>query len=137
MLQRRSAFSLVELLAAITIVGILIALLLPAVEAAREAARRMQCGNNLKQIGLAIHSYHAARGCLPHGNLYRSAGLCPGIDVEPQGTSYSTKFSNWLIAILPYAEQSALFDGYHFDYRSESPQNQSVRETNVAVYVCP
>ena len=106
MTDRRSAFSLVELLVVITIIGILIALLLPAVQAAREAARRMQCANNLKQIGLALHGYHTAIGSFPPGNINLGAGMCPG-SAEPV-ISYSTQNGNWMIAILPYIEQSAV-----------------------------
>jgi prepilin-type N-terminal cleavage/methylation domain-containing protein len=133
--SRARAFTLVELLVVIAIIGILIALLLPAVQAAREAARRAQCANNLKQIGLALHSYHAACGSFPHGNINRTAGLCPGM-AEP-AVSYSTRFGNWLIALLPYIEQSPLFDSYDLDYHNESPENRAVRETSVAAYVCP
>jgi len=135
MRMRREGFTLVELLVVITIIGILIALLLPAVQAAREAARRAQCANHLKQIALALHNYHAACGSLPHGNINRTAGNCPGME-EPT-VSYSTRFGNWLIAILPYMEQGALFDRYSLGDLNESAENQAVRETSVAAYLCP
>jgi prepilin-type N-terminal cleavage/methylation domain-containing protein len=133
--RRMPAFSLVELLVVITIVGVLIALLLPAVQAAREAARRAHCANNLKQIGLALHAYHAALGSFPPGNLNYTAGRCPGM-AEPT-VSYSTWYGNWAIAVLPYMEQAALFDRYDLQYANQSPENRVVRETAVAAYVCP
>jgi prepilin-type N-terminal cleavage/methylation domain-containing protein/prepilin-type processing-associated H-X9-DG protein len=135
MMTRRTAFTIIELLVVITIIGILIALLLPAVQAARESARRLQCANNLKQIGLALHTYHDAIGSFPPGNINRGAGMCPG-SAEPV-RSYSTQFGNWLIAILPYIEQGALYEQYDNHYPNESPQNRLVRETTVAAYVCP
>ena len=87
----------------ITIIGILIALLLPAVQAAREAARRMQCSNNFKQVGLALHNYHSARGCFPPGNFETTTThpTAPG--------SFS-----WSVYLLPYVEQQAVYDLYTF-----------------------
>lgn len=93
--RNRKAFTLVELLVVIAIIGILIAMLLPAVQAAREAARRMQCSNNLKQIGLALQNYHAAHQTFPYGNLRTKA--------ESYGFS-------WWVRILPYTELSTIYD---------------------------
>jgi len=134
-MKHHRAFTLVELLVVITIIGMLIALLLPAVQAARESARRAQCGNNLKQIGLALQNYHSTVGSLPPGNINSAAGLCPG---NPEPTAaYSSQFGNWAIAILPYLEQGNLFDRYDFRSLNESPENQAVREMVVSTYACP
>lgn len=95
----RSGFTLVELLVVIAIIGILIALLLPAVQAAREAARRSQCTNNLKQLGLALHNYHDANTKLPPGWLQKYVG-----------TQLSSTGWGWGSFVLPFVEQQSLFD---------------------------
>ncbi len=92
-------FTLVELLVVIAIIGILIALLLPAVQAAREAARRMQCTNNLKQMGLGLHNYHDVHNSLPIGSR-----------VGYFGTYKSLSGSNWRVSILPFTEQNSIYD---------------------------
>ena len=108
MKRRSRGFTLIELLVVIAIIGVLIALLLPAVQAAREAARRAQCVNNLKQIGLAIHNYHSANDCLPPGgqvfsNEYPAYGWSGG----PQNFSMNVR-------ILPYLEQNNAFNSVNF-----------------------
>ncbi len=103
---RRAAFTLVELLVVITIIGILISLLLPAVQAAREAARRTQCQNNLKQFGLALQNYHAAVKVFPIGNV----GNC----VSPSPITYWSFHA----MLLPYLEGDALFQKMNFNYPS-------------------
>ena len=97
----RSGFTLVELLVVIAIIGILIALLLPAVQAAREAARRMQCTNHLKQIGIAIHNYHDTALVTPPGYIYLSSGT---------ETGGSRPYWGWNAFILPYMEQQSLYN---------------------------
>jgi len=124
-----AGFTLVELLVVITIIGILIALLLPAVQAAREAARRMQCGNNFKQVGLALHNYHTAKGCFPPGMLNWGNG--------PYG------WWSWSAYLLPYVEQQGVYDMITFDdtgYCGPDGSMSSNRRSCAAViraYVCP
>jgi prepilin-type N-terminal cleavage/methylation domain-containing protein/prepilin-type processing-associated H-X9-DG protein len=130
--ERRRGFTLVELLVVITIIGILIALLLPAVQAAREAARRMQCANNVKQIGLALHNYLAAKGVFPMGEA-----------MFPQCASNGTGPS-WATTVLGYLEQQTLYD--QLDPASQTfswpnvpgpAQHQAALCTVVGAYVCP
>jgi prepilin-type N-terminal cleavage/methylation domain-containing protein len=118
-------FTLVELLVVIAIIGILVALLLPAVQAAREAARRMSCSNNLKQIGLGLHNYHDTHKRFPPGGI--TQGPCCGTP------SYST----WTIMLLPFVEQQNLADQYNNKVYNEDPANQFVREAVVEIYNCP
>jgi len=102
--------------------GIGIALLLPAVQSAREAARRAQCTNNLKQIGLALHNYHSALGCFPPAYIADESG-------QPR--------TSWRTMILPYLEQAALYDAYDSNKPWDDPANQRVVDTAIPVYRCP
>jgi prepilin-type processing-associated H-X9-DG protein/prepilin-type N-terminal cleavage/methylation domain-containing protein len=119
--RNRAAFTLVELLVVITIIGILIALLLPAVQAAREAARRMQCSNNLKQTALAIHNYTTSAGTLPSGLILGSA------DKEISG----------LTLLLPYVEQAGVANLYKFNNRVYDQVNYPATRTQIASFLCP
>jgi prepilin-type N-terminal cleavage/methylation domain-containing protein len=129
---RSRGFTLIELLVVIAVIAVLAAILLPAVQSAREAARRSQCLNNLKQVGLAMHSYHDAHTVLPPGKK----GCCWG---------------TWLIYTLPYLEQQSLYNAwnscginatgapsnYDLDFRYFGAANQTVTSTRLNVYLCP
>src|SRR5438132_1428634 len=123
----RNGFTLVELLVVIAIIGVLVALLLPAVQTAREAARRNQCANNLKQIGLGVFNYNDVHQVMPAGN-------------------YHSVFGSWLVHLLPYVEQQSLYAMYRNDgmagypnagIRYGSPENLPVTRTQLKVYTCP
>ena len=133
MRKQRVGFTLIELLVVIAIIAVLIALLLPAVQSAREAARRSQCINNLKQIGLGMHNYESSNGCLPPGQK-------------------SCCWGTWLVFVLPQVEQQALFNAWNFGgdlvYYQQGSQydaplryagaaNTTVTATRVPAYMCP
>ena len=133
--SRRQAFTLVELLVVITIIGILIALLLPAVQAAREAARRSQCTNNLKQIGLAFQNFHEKSNRFPPGCANDAK---PDFGTSTGGAGWG---SSWMVYILSYVEQSTMYDNWKFDGTSSgytNANNQALRQNKVLdAYRCP
>ncbi len=122
-----SAFTLVELLVVIAIIGVLVALLLPAVQTAREAARRMQCTNNMKQLVIASHNVHDVTQYFPSGHKCVYTGAA----------SNGTYYSNCFIQILPYIEQQALFNQYDDTVPNIHINNKFVREQAVNTYTCP
>lgn len=115
--SRRRGFTLIELLVVIAIIAVLIALLLPAVQQAREAARRTQCKNNLKQLGLALHNYHDTYNKLPTASL---------------GSRFSVH-----AVVLPYLEQSNVFNQINFNLLPLDPANDPVRLMNLPAFLCP
>ncbi len=128
--KRRRGFTLVELLVVIAIIGILVALLLPAVQAAREAARRMQCSNNAKQIGLAMHNYHDVHRAFP-----KIIWGCPDVPQYENGGVLPLPYHHtWVTALLPYLEQTAVYDRIDFRLRAF---NQPHTGTLLPALRCP
>ena len=142
-LRSRKAFTLVELLVVIAIIGILVGLLLPAVQAAREAARRMQCSNNLKQIGLAIHNYESAHKRYPNGTEDRPVAN-GGVGRPWQGGDH--RKGTVLVKILPFVEQAPLYNTIDFRFDVVAQLNAqgtfndgriNMRTVGMPVYRCP
>ncbi len=135
-MNARRGFTLIELLVVIAIIGVLIALLLPAVQAAREAARRAQCTNNLKQIGLALHNYHSENNCFPMGC---SSGMYSGIGVYRVKQNLSAH-----AAMLPMLEQTAVYNAFNFNWGCEDNTsvlcyriNSTAQNSTISAFVCP
>jgi prepilin-type N-terminal cleavage/methylation domain-containing protein/prepilin-type processing-associated H-X9-DG protein len=126
--MRRRGFTLIELLVVIAIIAVLIALLLPAVQAAREAARRTQCANNLKQIGLALHTYHGSLNVFPPGFLSKP---------DPSTGNNAGPGWGWGAMILPQLEQAAVFNAINFSLPIEVAANTTAGLTKINTYICP
>lgn len=125
----RSAFTLIELLVSIAVISVLLALLLPAVQMSRESARRVECANNLKQIGLACHEHHDTYGVFPPGWV-QAPFTVPQGEVVQGGHGFGP-------FLLPYLDQGALANLYRWDKRCQGPENQPVATTQLDVYQCP
>lgn len=141
--RRQKAFTLVELLVVIAIIGILIGMLLPAVQQVREAARRSSCSNNMRQLGLAAMNYESAQRKLP-GGLFVTLGPNPGSPGQP-GFPYPGIAHSWAGQLLPYLEKGQLADLYNFNFPWFSspdivpgtPDNQAVLRNRVPTFQCP
>jgi prepilin-type N-terminal cleavage/methylation domain-containing protein/prepilin-type processing-associated H-X9-DG protein len=118
--SRRLGFTLVELLVVIAIIGVLVALLLPAVQSARESARRMSCQNNIRQIAIAVHNYHDVQKSLP-----------------PASTNSALSGSSGFAAILPFIEQASLYSQYDFAKGNSDPANLQAVSQRIKTYICP
>jgi len=130
MRANRKGFTLIELLVVIAIIAVLIALLLPAVQSAREAARRAQCVNNLKQIGLSLHNYHSAQDCFPFGEMPLGFG--------PSGQNGAWQYWGAVALLMPYMEQSSVFNTLNFQYWAPSDAaNATTYNLKVSVFLCP
>jgi prepilin-type N-terminal cleavage/methylation domain-containing protein/prepilin-type processing-associated H-X9-DG protein len=126
--RRYKAFTLVELLVVIAIIGMLVALLLPAVQASREMARRTHCANNLTQLILAVQNYESAHRVYPSGTTDKNRPIVN----EPQGYHH-----NWITQLLPYLEEKNTYNHVDFTAGVYDPKNKPVRKVHVAAFLCP
>lgn len=126
-----SGFTLIELLVVIAIIGVLIALLLPAVQQAREAARRTQCKSNIKQIALALHNYHDTFAIFPSGQYYcRPNTACNSTSLVADGWG-------WTASLLPFVDQAPLFNGFNFSLAMRDPHHAHLLATPLPLFQCP
>jgi prepilin-type N-terminal cleavage/methylation domain-containing protein/prepilin-type processing-associated H-X9-DG protein len=127
--KRPRAFTLIELLVVIAIIAVLVALLLPAVQQAREAARRTQCKNNLKQIGLALHNYHEAHNTFPPAYIASAPYVDGATDTKPGW--------GWATSILPFLDQGTIYNSINFSYPLQDSRNTSLIQKLIPGYLCP
>ena len=123
-MRKARGFTLVELLVVIAIIAMLVTLLLPAIQAAREAARRSQCQNNLKQLALGCINFESVAGHYPQS-------------VTPGPCCATQSYESWTIVILTFMEEQGLYDQYNLELPNEHPDNAFVRESLVATHICP
>ena len=130
--RARRGFTLIELLVVIAIIAILVALLLPAVQQAREAARRSQCKNSLKQIGIALHSYHDTHSTMPPGFVSRNVQAS-----DPVTSSNIAPGFSWGTMILPNLDQDTMYGEMDFSRDADAPANLQLGQTSLPVFRCP
>ena len=137
--HRRQGFTLIELLVVIAIIAVLVALLLPAVQQAREAARRSQCRNNLKQLGVALHSYEEAFKTFPPLGIWRDSttGAAMAQRDNTPGDNANDTYTNLFFALLPNMDQLPLFEKFDLNQSMSAAANQPVRETTLSALLCP
>jgi prepilin-type N-terminal cleavage/methylation domain-containing protein/prepilin-type processing-associated H-X9-DG protein len=139
-MTRHRGFTLIELLVVLAVIGILVALLIPAVQAAREAARRVNCSSNMKQIALAMHSYLSSTGTFPPGYLSiplpLDLGDHEGHAFVRSGDDLGPGWSGHMM-VLPYTEQAALYNSANIDVIVDYDANSTVRMTSLSTYLCP
>ena len=133
---KASGFTLVELLVVITVIAVLIALLLPAVQSAREASRRAQCANNLKQLGLACHNYAGAQSVLPEGDWYQFY-LAEDGSGPLKGYNGWAHVGSYVLMLLPFLEQASVYNAFNANFHPFQPTNSTLAGTNLGVLHCP
>jgi prepilin-type N-terminal cleavage/methylation domain-containing protein len=128
--RRDRGFTLIELLVVITVIAVLVALLLPAVQSAREAARRTQCANNLKQLGLALQNYHSVHGIFP-------PGYTTGFESGVPGGAETGPGWGWATQLLGYVDQGQLYNAINFNLPITHDSSATARQTVLATFLCP
>jgi prepilin-type N-terminal cleavage/methylation domain-containing protein len=148
--SRKAGFTMIELIVVIAIIGLLAALLLPAVQAAREAARATQCFNNLRQLGIALHNYHDAHSCLPPAVVWNGGpgeplggGVVSVGPIDRVAIGYSPAngpdrvLANWAVLILAQLDQQNAYEKLDLSQPIDAPVNTQVRSTFLTVMLCP